>query len=56
MTNKIEEKKETRFTLRLPNSLIKLVDEERQKFLGKKSRTQWIIEAIEFCRRNRHDS
>ena len=37
---------ETRFTLRIPQSLIDKIDKDRQSRVGTVSRNQWIIEAI----------
>lgn len=37
---------ETRFTLRIPQSLIDKIDDARQGRVGNISRNQWIIEAI----------
>jgi predicted HicB family RNase H-like nuclease len=37
---------ETRFTLRIPQSLIDRIDHDRKSRVGSVSRNQWIIEAI----------
>jgi hypothetical protein len=37
---------ETRFTLRIPQKLIDLIDQHRMKRVGNISRNQWIVEAI----------
>jgi hypothetical protein len=41
-----EEEKMVRFSLRLPQSLVKEMDLLRKKRLGRISKTLWIIEAI----------
>ena len=37
---------EMRFTLRIPSKLMELVDESRNKRIGKVSKNNWILEAI----------
>jgi hypothetical protein len=37
---------ETRFTLRIPEKLIKKIDSDRWGRVGNVSRNQWILEAI----------
>ncbi len=37
---------EIRFTLRMSQGMVNMVDQERKKYVGSISRNQWILEAI----------
>jgi hypothetical protein len=37
---------ELRFTLRIPQTLIEKIDQDRQARIGNVSRNQWILEAV----------
>jgi len=41
-----QEEAEVRFTLRIPQKLINMVDKHRTQRVGNVSRNQWILEAI----------
>ncbi len=41
-----EVNEEIRFTLRIPQKLIKQIDKDRQTRVGNVSRNQWILEAV----------
>lgn len=45
-TPKINEEDEIRFTLRIPEKIIKKLDADRESRIGNVSRNQWILEAI----------
>ena len=44
--NPSQTEEETRFTLRIPEKLIKKIDSNRGDRVGNVSRNQWILEAI----------
>jgi len=41
-----ESESEIRFTLRIPQNLIKKIDKDRKNRIGNISRNQWILEAV----------
>lgn len=46
-TKEFVEKPDFRFTLRVPSTLILQIDRKRKQKVGKFSRNNWILEAIE---------